>query len=58
MPWFQKGARSLGPAGDYQHTVAWRRNGDASATPGFTFKFHGERSYEFSIMDVIADIHD
>jgi hypothetical protein len=56
--WFQKGARSLGMAGDYVHTVSWRRNGDASATPGFTFRFHGERSYEFSIMDAIADIHD
>lgn len=56
--WQDKGARSLGLTGDYVHTVSWRRNGDASATPGFTFKFHGERSYDFSIMDVIADIHD
>lgn len=56
--WFTKGSRSLGQTGDYQRTVTWRRNGDASATPGFTFRFRGERNYSFSVMDVVADIHD
>lgn len=55
--WFTKGARSLGATGEYTRTVTWRRNGDAPATTGFTFKFHGERNYDFSVIDVVADIH-
>lgn len=55
--WTYKSARSLGQTGEYRRTVTWRRNGSASATPGLTFRFHGERSYEFSVADVVADIH-
>ena len=54
--WYTKGARSLGATGDYTKTVSWRRNGDAPAATGFTFRFHGERSYAFSAIDVIAQM--
>ena len=54
--WYTKGARSLGETGAYTRTVSWRRNGDAPAATGFTFKFHGERSYSFSAIDVIAQM--
>ena len=52
--WYTKGSRSLGETGDDAKFVAWRRNGDAPASTGFTFKFHGERDYPFSVMDVVA----
>ncbi len=54
--WYTKGTRSLGETGAYTRTVTWRRNGDAPASTGFTFKFHGERDYDFSVIDVIAQL--
>lgn len=54
--WYTKGTRSLGETGAYTRTVTWRRNGDAPAATGFTFKFHGERDYPFSVIDVVAKL--
>lgn len=54
--WYTKGSRSLGTTGEYVRMINWRRNGNSPGATGFTFKFHGERDYEFSVMDVFAEL--